>query len=160
LTGIHGGGTRASDAELTLNQRRDTLAVRGATSFFRGLTEPQFAEILAGPRPREDDADALAHWKAEVDRARISLKNAHGKPSYKGVLCDKRLPAGSDTEQWRWFIVKPDPSDAIAGLRLTAPMDPATLFGHTTMGVRCVSLLGLRLQATPLRGRGSLAWRR
>ena len=87
----------------------------------------------------------------------MSLKNAHGKPSYKGVLCGKQLPAGFDKKQWRWFIVNPEPSDTARGLASAALADPAMLFGNTTMGMGCGFRLGLRLQATPLRGRGSLA---
>ena len=94
-------------AQLTFNHRRDTLVEHGAVSFDSGLSETQFAEILAGPRPRDDDADALAKWKADVEQERKSLKNAHGKKSYKGVLCDQQVPTGSDKKQWRWYIVKP-----------------------------------------------------
>jgi hypothetical protein len=133
-TGSTSGGTRPTDAELTFNQRRETLVEHGAINFDRGLTESQFAEILAGERPRNDDEEALAHWKDEVERERTSLKNAHPKPSYKGVLCDKQLPAGGDKEQWRWFIVKPEPSDTTAGLDAVALADPAALFGATDHG--------------------------
>ena len=84
---------------------------------------------LAGqPMSREE---ALASWKTGVDREQTSLKNAHGKKGYKGVLCDNRLPAGGNKKQWRWFIIDPEPSDIRAGL--TTALDPATLFpqgGH------------------------------
>jgi Bifunctional DNA primase/polymerase, N-terminal/AAA domain len=134
LTGSPSGGTRSTDAELTFNQRRDTLVEHRAVSFESGLSETQFAEMLVGERPRDDEVEVLAHWKSEVERERISLKNAHGKLSYKGVLCDKQLPAGYDKEQWRWFIVKPEPSNTAAGLDSAAVVDPATLFGANDHG--------------------------
>ena len=127
-------GNRPSEAQLTFNCRRDTLVAHGAVGFDTGLTEHQFAEILVGERPRDDDKEALAHWKTEVERERTSLKNAHGKQSYKGVLCAEQLPAGFDKKQWRWFIVNPDPSDTAAGLDSAALAHPATLFGTTDHG--------------------------
>jgi hypothetical protein len=134
LTRSTSSGTRLTDAELTFNQRRETLVEQGAISFDRGLTESQFAEILVGERPRDDEEEALVHWKDEVERERTSLKNAHPKPSYKGVLCDNQLPAGGDKKQWRWFIVKPEPSDTTAGLDAVALTNPAALFGTTDHG--------------------------
>jgi hypothetical protein len=120
-----------SDAQLTFNQRRDTLVEHAAVSFESGLPEGQFAELLVGERPRDNDKGALASWKTNVDRERRSLKSDHGKKSYKGVLCDNQIPAGSDKKQWRWFLVNPGPSDMRAGLN--TPIDPGTLFpagGH------------------------------
>jgi hypothetical protein len=114
---------RPSDAELTFNQRRDTLVEHGAVSFGGGLPEAQFAELLVGERPGDNDKEALASWKTGVDREQRSLKNAHGKKSYKGVLCDNQIPAGGDKKQWRWFIVRPEPSDMRAGLD-AADVDP------------------------------------
>ena len=89
LTGSTSGGP--DGAQLTFNNRRDTLVDHGAVSFDSGLPETKFAELLAGPRPRDDDADALAKWKTSAEQERTSLKNAHGKRSYKGVLCDQQL---------------------------------------------------------------------
>jgi hypothetical protein len=123
-------GERPSEAQLTFNCRRDMLVGHRAVSFDQGLTELHFAEILAGERPRDDDVEALAHWKTEVERLRTSLKNAHGKPSYNGVLCDKRLPAASDKKEWRWFIVNPNPPDTAAGLDSSALAHPAAVFGN------------------------------
>jgi hypothetical protein len=118
---------RPDDAQLTFNQRRDTLVEHRAVTFEIGLSETKFAELLTGPRPRHHEVDALAHWKTEVERERKALQNAHRKKSYKGVLCDQQLPTGSDKKEWRWFIVKPEPSDIVEGLDV--PPDPATLFG-------------------------------
>jgi hypothetical protein len=125
LIGPTSGGP--DGAQLTFNNRRDTLVEHRAVSFDSGLSETQFAEILAGPRPRDDDADALAKWKADVEQERTSLKNAHGKKSYKGELCDQQLPTGSDKTECRWYIVKPCASD-------TGPMDFDTLFGCPVHG--------------------------
>jgi hypothetical protein len=142
-------GERPNEAQLTFNCRRDMLVGHGAVSFDQGLTELQFAEILAGERPRDDDVEALAHWKTEVERLRTSLKNAHGKPSYKDVLCDERLPAGADKKQWRWFIVNPEPSDAASGLDSAALAHPATLFGSTDHGNGLPSHVGASAAGYP-----------
>ncbi len=114
------------DAQLKFNQRRETLVEHRAISFQTGLSETKFAEILAGPRPRDDEVDALAHWKTEAGRQRKALQNVHSKKSYKGVLCDELLPAGGDKKQWRWFIVKPGPSDIVTGL--DTPINPDAVF--------------------------------
>ena len=58
-----------SNAQLTFNQRRDTLVEHGAVSFEGGLPEAQFAELLVGERPRDNDKEALASWKTGVDAA-------------------------------------------------------------------------------------------
>jgi hypothetical protein len=115
-----------SNAQLMFNQRRDTLVEHGAVSFEGGLPEARFAELLVGERPGDNDKEALASWKTGVDREQTSLKNAHGKKGYKGMLCDNQIPAGGDKKQWRWFIVNPGPSDIRAGLN--TPIDPGTLF--------------------------------
>jgi hypothetical protein len=117
---------RPSDAQLTFNQRRGTLVEHSAVSFESGLPEAQLAELLVGERPRDNDKEALASWKTGVDREQTSLKNAHGKKGYKGVLCDNQVPAGTNKKQWRWFIVNPGPSDIRAGLH--TPIDPGALF--------------------------------
>jgi AAA domain-containing protein len=122
---------RPSDADLTFNQRRDALVDHRAVDFDHGLPEANFAEILAGPRPREDDAEALAHWKTQVERERQSLKNAHSKKSYKDVLCSQQIPTGGDKMQWRWYIVNPEAAGIEAAPEPLA--DPAMLFasiGH------------------------------
>jgi hypothetical protein len=126
------GGTsgRPSDAELTFNDRRDILVDHRALDFDHGLPESHFAEILAGARPPNNDTEALARWKLEVGRERKALHNAHGKKSYKGVLCDKQAPTGRKKAEWRWFIVKPEPSHTTPGLDAAAPVDPATLLGN------------------------------
>jgi hypothetical protein len=92
---------RTDEAQLTFNYRRDILIEHGAVSFSSGLTEIKFAEIVVGPRPPDDDAEALAKWKTSAEQERTSLKNAHGKRSYKGVLCDQRFPSGCDKLEWR-----------------------------------------------------------
>jgi hypothetical protein len=106
---------RVDGAQLTFNSRRDTLTAQGAVSFDSGLTETKFAETLVGPRPPDDDAQALAQWKTLVEQERKSLHNAHGKKSYRGVLCDQRFPTGGDRLEWRWFIVNPVAADSAAG---------------------------------------------
>lgn len=125
-------GATPDDAQLKFNQRREALVERRAISFDTGLLETKFAEILAGPRPRDDDTDALANWNAAVAQERQSLKNAHGKIHYQGILCNKQLPTDGRKEQWRWFIVKPEPSDIAAGL--DRPVDPDAVFGSVARG--------------------------
>jgi hypothetical protein len=125
LIGPTSGGR--DDAQLTFNYRRDTLVDHDAVSFDSGLSETKFAQLLAGPRPRDDDADALEKWKTSVERERTSLKNAHGKMNYKGVLCDQQVPTGSDKREWRWYFVKPRSA-------ATGPVDLAALFGGPVHG--------------------------
>jgi hypothetical protein len=127
LMGSTGG--RPSVAQLTFDYRRRILVDHGAVSFVRGLPEPQFAKILAGPRPRDDDVDALANWKTLVEQERTSLKNAHGKKHYEGVLCSQQVPTGGDKMQWRWYVVNPEATDT----RAAAPtVDLATLFARAS----------------------------
>jgi hypothetical protein len=126
--GLMGGtSARPSDADLTFRHRRDILVDHGALSFDQGLLEPHFAEILAGPQPRDDDVAALAKWNAQVTQERISLKNAHGKKLYKGVLCSERIPTGGKKTQWRWCIVNPGTADSRAAAA-QVPVDVAALF--------------------------------
>ena len=70
LMGSTNGGP--DDAQLTFNNRRDTLIEHDAVSFDSGLSETKFAELLAGPRPRDDDVDALAKWE-NLCRARAHV---------------------------------------------------------------------------------------
>ena len=105
--GLGATSVPTSEAERTFSLRRGLLFQEGAVSFDLGLSERRFAEILSGPPPSDDDAEAQATWKTQVERERVSLKNAHDKKSYKGVFCDQRVPTGSDKMEWRWFIVKP-----------------------------------------------------
>jgi hypothetical protein len=126
--GLLGGtGTRPSDAELTFRRRRDILVDHRAFSFDHGLPEPQFAEILAGPRPRDDDTKAVAKWNAQVAQERMSLKNAHGKERYKEVLSSEQAPSGRKKKQWRWYVVNPGAADTRAPA-LSAPGNVAALF--------------------------------
>jgi AAA domain/Bifunctional DNA primase/polymerase, N-terminal len=119
---------RPSDAQLTFNQRRGILVDQGAVSFDRGLPEPQFAEILAGPRPRDGDVEGLATWQTQVSQERTALKNAHRKKHYEGVLCSERVPTGGKKMQWRWYIVHPEAADTRPAA-LEAPVDPNAIFG-------------------------------
>jgi hypothetical protein len=135
MTGRTSG--RPGGAELTFNQRRDMLVDHGAVDFDGGLCEADFAEILAGPRPGDDDTEAVTRWKAEVERERKSLKNAHGKRSYKEVLCSQQVPAGSDKRQWRWYIANSEAAgieaapEPLAGLpALFAPSGDAIRMQH------------------------------
>ena len=144
---------RPDDAKLTFNLRHDTLAGHHAVGFDSGLPETKFAEILVGARPRDDDAEALAKWKTDVERERTSLKNAHGKKSYKGVLCDQQYPTGDDKMEWRWYIVNPEAADtrpAPPGM----PVDLAALFGLVDHDDGMQSSVGASAAGYPLKGRG------
>jgi hypothetical protein len=123
---------QSDDSRRIFDNRRGVLRDQQALNFEAGLSEKQFAELLVGERPRDRDEEALTDWKAAVEREKTALKNAHSKPSYKGVLCDNQIPAGSDKSQWRWFIVKPETSDTQAGLG--APRDAAAVFGQVHHG--------------------------
>jgi hypothetical protein len=133
--------------------RRDTLVDHHAVNFDCGLPETKFAEIIVGSRPRDDDAETLAKWKTDVEDERISLKNAHGKKSYKGVLCDQRYPSGGDRMQWRWYIVKPEAADPNPSPR-EVPVDLAALFDLPDHGPEMQSPVGASAAGYPLKGEG------
>jgi hypothetical protein len=143
---------RPSEAQLTFNNRRDTLVEYSAVSFESGLSEIRFAEILAGERPRDSDEEALAHWKTEVERERTALKNAHSKKSYKHVLCDEQLPAGGDKKQWRWYIA--NPAEAGIAPAPAAVVDVAALFAGIDHGNRMQSPVGASATGYPSLGGG------
>jgi hypothetical protein len=117
---------RPDEAQLTFDHRRDVLIESGAISFDTGLTETRFAGILIGPSPGDDNPQGVAQWKTSVEQERKSLHNAHSKKSYKGVLCDQRVPTDGNKMEWRWFIVKPELIDAAAGPETA--LDAATIF--------------------------------
>jgi hypothetical protein len=123
---------RPDDAQLTFNERRDTLVEHRAGSFETGLPEAKFAEVLTEtrtgvPRPRDNDEDAAAAWKTTFEKERKALQNAHRKKGYKGVLCGQQVPSGGDKIQWRWYVVNPEAA-GIAAAPSAVMEDAATLF--------------------------------
>jgi hypothetical protein len=147
--GLMGGtSVRPTDADLTFRHRRDILVDHGALSFDQGLFEPHFAEILAGPRPRDNDIAAFAKWNTHVAQERISLKNAHGKKLYNDVLCSQQNPTGGEKMQWRWYIVNTGAADSRAAAT-RVPVDVAALFASLDHGNGMQSSVGASAASYP-----------
>jgi hypothetical protein len=96
-------GDAATPAMKEFNRRYNALCDAGARSFETGLSESAFAALLVGPEPIGGTPEEYAAHDTKIGKTRKALQNAHSTKTYKGVLCDEKVPVGGGKMEWRWF---------------------------------------------------------